>query len=229
MSLKLLVCGTDTGIGKTVVSCALLSALRGQGMRSLGMKPVCAGIDAQGVWEDIEQIRAAGNVSAAPDDIAPYRLRAAASPHFAAAEECTDIRLEIVLSALARLEQLADAIVIEGVGGFRVPLSDVMDTTDMACAMGAPLLLVVPMRLGCINHALLTAEAIAARGLRLIGWVANAGIDADYTRVAETRATISDRIRAPCLGVLPKLAPAQYGGEHLAIDQILASLRAQQS
>ncbi|MDD5177152.1 MAG: dethiobiotin synthase [Sterolibacterium sp.] len=226
--MKLLVSGTDTGIGKTVVTCALLRALHAQGVSVLGMKPVVAGINALGDWDDVEQIRAASTVAAALEDIAPYRLCVAASPHFAAAEEGVTIQKEVILSALDRLERLAEIVVIEGVGGFRVPLSGRLDSADLAQAIAAPLLLVVPLRLGCINHALLTAEAVAVRGLALVGWVANAGIDPDYPRVSETIETISVKIRAPCFGVLPKLAPGQSGADRIAVDRLLAGLRAHQ-
>lgn len=226
--MRLLVSGTDTGIGKTVVACSLLRALQAQGVAAVGMKPVAAGINERGLWDDVEHIRAASAVAAALDDIAPYRLRAPASPHFAAAEDGVTIRTETILSALERLERLAEVVVIEGVGGFRVPLSGRLDSADLAQAIGAPVLLVVPMRLGCISHALLTAEAIAGRGLALAGWVANAGIDPDYTRVSETIATISDRIRAPCVGVLPDIPPGQSGADRLAIDRLLVGLSEQQ-
>lgn len=227
--MKLLVGGTDTGIGKTVVTCSILRALHARGVRGIGMKPVAAGITAQGTWDDLEQIRQAGTVTAAVEYTAPYRLRAPASPHFAAEEDGVTIRQEVVLAALDRLEQLAEVVVIEGVGGFRVPLSGELDSADLAKAIAAPILMVVPMRLGCINHALLTAEAVAGRGLTLLGWVANAGIDPDYSRIAQTVDTITSRIFTPCVGILPHLAHhdfGQSGANHLNIDLILTRLRA---
>ncbi|OGA19362.1 MAG: dethiobiotin synthase [Betaproteobacteria bacterium RIFCSPLOWO2_02_FULL_63_19] len=223
--MKLFVSGTDTGIGKTVVTCALLRALDSRGLAAIGMKPVATGITPQGTWDDVEQIRLASRVTASLDDMAPFRLGAPASPHFAAREDGVTIRAEVILGALDRLERLAEAVVIEGVGGFRVPLSERLDSADLAQAMRAPVLLVVPMRLGCINHALLTAESVAGRGLSLLGWVANAGIDSDYTRVELTVDSIADRIQAPCIGVLPRLALGQNGADHLNIDPLLARLR----
>ena len=225
--MKLLVSGTDTAIGKTVVTCSILHALGSRGVRAIGMKPVAAGITAQGTWDDLEQIRRSSPVTAAVEYTAPYRLRAPASPHFAAPEDGVTIRQEVVLAALDRLEQLAEVVVIEGVGGFRVPLSAQLDSADLAKAIAAPILMVVPMRLGCINHALLTAEAVAGRGLTLLGWAANAGIDPDYGRIAPTVDTITSRIQAPCVGVLPCLAHpdfGQSGANHLNIDLILARL-----
>lgn len=227
--MKLLVSGTDTGIGKTVVTCSILHALHTRGVTAIGMKPVAAGITAQGTWDDLEQIRRASSVLAAAEDTAPYRLRAPASPHFAAQEDGVTIQQEVVLAALERLEQLAEVVVIEGVGGFRVPLSGELDSADLALAMRTPIVLVVPMRLGCINHALLTAEAVAVRGLTLLGWAANAGIDPDYSRIAQTVDTITSRIHAPCVGVLPHLAHldfGQSGANHLNIDLILMRLQA---
>lgn len=227
--MKLLVSGTDTAIGKTVVTCSILRALQSRGVKGIGMKPVAAGVTAQGSWDDVEQIRRASPVTAAVEDTAPYRLRAAASPHFAAEEDGATIRQELVLAALERLEQLAEVVVIEGVGGFRVPLSGELDSADLAKAIGAPILMVVPMRLGCINHALLTAEAVAGRSLTLLGWAANAGIDPDYSRVAQTVDTISSRIEAPCVGVLPRLVHpdlGQSGANHLNIDLVLTRLKA---
>jgi len=226
--MKLLVSGTDTEIGKTVVTCSLLRALHARGLTAVGMKPVCAGITAQGTWDDLEHIRSASSVSAALADAAPYRLSAHASPHFAAHEEGVTIQEDVILAALDRLERIAEAVVIEGAGGFRVPLSAQLASADLAKAMGAPILLVVPMRLGCINHALLTAEAVARRGLALLGWVANAGIDPDYSRTAQTVDTISGRIHAPCVGVLPRLVHAEFGqsgADHLNMDLILRHLR----
>lgn len=227
--MKLLVSGTDTAIGKTVVTCSILRALHTRGVTAIGMKPVAAGITPQGTWDDLEQIRRASSVIAAVADTAPYRLRAPASPHFAAQEDGVTIQEEVVLAALDRLEQLAEVVVIEGVGGFRVPLSAQMDSAGLAKSMGAPILMVVPMRLGCINHALLTAEAVAGRGLTLLGWAANAGIDPDYSRIAQTVDTITSRIHTPCVGVLPHLAHldfGQSGANHLNIDLILMRLRA---
>ncbi|MBI5920346.1 MAG: dethiobiotin synthase [Betaproteobacteria bacterium] len=221
--MRLFITGTDTGIGKTVSTCLLLRALNAKGIAALGMKPIAAGINAYGSWDDVELIRAASDIQVSLEDMAPYRLQVAASPHFAAEAEKVTIRQEIILRALTRLEQRAQIVVIEGVGGFRVPLSADFDSADLAQAIAAPLLLVVPMRLGCINHALLSAEAISNRGLALIGWIANAGSDPEYERVAATIETLSERMTAPCVGVLPQGAFEQGNADCLKIEQILAS------
>jgi len=225
--MRLFVSGTDTGIGKTVVTCLLLRALQARGIAALGMKPIAAGINPQRGWDDVEQIRAASAVAAALDDIAPYRLQAAAAPHFAAQEEQLTISKEIILTALSRLERLAELVVIEGVGGFRVPLSAQFDSADLAQAIAAPLLLVVPLRLGCINHALLTAEAIASRGLALVGWVANAGIDPDYGRAAATIDTLTQRMDTHCVGIVPARVFEQGSTDCINIDQILTGMRSE--
>jgi len=229
--MRLLITGTDTGIGKTVSTCLLLRALQARGFAALGMKPVAAGINAQGCWDDVEAIRAASGVNAPIEDIAPYRLQLAASPHFAAEQEQVTIRREIILEALNRLEQRAQFVVVEGAGGFRVPLARDFDSADLARAIAAPVLLVVPMRLGCINHALLSAEAITGRGLVLAGWIANAGIDPDYGRadapitatIAATIETLNERMAAPCVGLLPQGASAQASADCFKIEQILAA------
>ena len=200
------VTGTDTEIGKTFVSCALLHAARIAGFSAAGMKPVAAGIDANGHNEDVEQLRAASNVVVARELTNPYCLRAPIAPHLAAAEEGRSIAFAPIQAAYGQLAAGADVVIVEGVGGFRVPLGSDGDSADLAVALGLPVVLVVGMRLGCISHALLTAEAIAARGLLLAGWVANA-IDPAMARAAENLATLSELLPAPLLGSVP-YAPA---------------------
>jgi dethiobiotin synthetase len=224
--MRLFITGTDTGVGKTFVSCLLLQALHRRGIAAIGMKPVAAGVNDEGLWDDVEHIRRASALEAPMDEVCPYRLRAAASPHFAAEEERVSVRAEVILAALERLERRAEWVVIEGVGGFRVPLSPELDTAMLAQAIGAPLVLVVAMRLGCINHALLTAESIAQRGLTLAAWVANAGTAADYPRVDRTIETITAAIKAPCAGAVPYLASGTPAGEHLDIARLVEPSKA---
>lgn len=200
------VAGTDTEIGKTFVACALLHALRRQGLRAVGMKPVAAGFDADGRNEDVEQLIAASAAStvAAPRALVnPYGFAAAIAPHIAAEEEGRRIELATIVDAFAQLRARADvdAVVVEGVGGFCVPLGDEHDAADLAVALQLPVILVVGMRLGCISHALLTQQAIAARGLPLAGWVANR-IDPAMARFDENLAALQARIKAPLLGVV---------------------------
>lgn len=196
------VTGTDTGIGKTLVSCAMLHALRGRGLCALGMKPIAAGIDADGTNEDVELLRAASSLQVERALVNPYLLRQPIAPHLAAAAEGVPLGLPAIRAAFDTLAEQADAVVVEGCGGFLVPLDDTRDTADLALCLGLPVVLVVGMRLGCLNHALLTQEAIARRGLTLAGWVANR-VDPQMLHFDGNLATLEARIAAPLLGVLP--------------------------
>jgi dethiobiotin synthetase len=198
------VSGTDTEIGKTLASCALLHALRRQHARVVGAKPVAAGLDADGVNDDVRRLRAASTLSVAAALDNPYALPLPASPHLAAAAAGTRIELDRIAAAVDALRATADAVVVEGVGGFLVPLTDSLDGGDLAQRLALPVILVVGLRLGCLNHALLSAEAIAARGLTLAGWIGSAVDPAMALRDANV-ATLRARLRAPCLGVIPHL------------------------
>ena len=206
--------GTDTEIGKTFITSALLERARQLGLRAAGLKPVAAGTDAAGKNEDVESIRAASNVALAPEVINPYCFAPAIAPHLAAAEAGVDIDFARIADACATACRQADLLIVEGVGGFRVPLGVDRDSADLAVALALPVILVVGLRLGCINHALLTAEAIAARGLTLAGWVANQ-VDPEMARRDENIAALRARLNAPLLGVVPRLAtggPAAAAG-----------------
>lgn len=194
--------GTDTEIGKTFITCALLHRARQLGLAAAGLKPVAAGTDAAGRNDDVECIRAASNVVLPTAIINPYCFKAAIAPHIAAAEEGIHIDFATIQASCTAAREQADLLIVEGVGGFCVPLGVDQSTADLAVALGLPVILVVGMRLGCINHALLTAEAIAARGLPLAGWVANR-IDPAMSRFAENLATLQALLPAPLLGVVP--------------------------
>lgn len=197
--------GTDTNVGKTLVACALLRAFAEQGMKAVGMKPVAAGCEEapSGLrCEDVVSLCAAGNVAAPPHLVNPYALVPPVAPHLAAAQVKVDIRLETIVDAFRQLQDMADVVVVEGVGGFAVPLNELEDTADLAQQLGLPVILVVGLRLGCLSHALLTAEAIRQRGLRLAGWVANQ-IEPDMLFLQENIVTLEHRLAAPLLGVLP--------------------------
>jgi len=169
----LFVTGTDTGVGKTVVAVALLRALVAAGVRAVGMKPVSAGVSApSGLNEDVVALHAAGNVDAPVRDRNPYSLSDPAAPHLVARRSNVDLDLATIRAAYERLTPCADAVIVEGAGGALVPLDDRRDTLDIARELRIPVLLVVGVRLGCINHARLSALAIRARGLDLAGWVA---------------------------------------------------------
>lgn len=194
--------GTDTEIGKTFITCALLHLAGQLGLKAAGLKPVAAGTDDAGRNEDVENIRAASPLALPTAIINPYCFKAAVAPHIAAAEEGVSIEFGLIQAALASALQQADWIIVEGVGGFRVPLGVDRDSADLAVALGLPIILVIGMRLGCINHALLTVEAIMGRGLKIAGWVANR-IDPAMSRFAENLATLQALLPAPLLGVIP--------------------------
>ena len=198
--------GTDTEIGKTFVACALLHALRRTGVTAVAMKPVAAGFDGHGRNEDVERLLAASSIQPARTLVNPYGFCAAIAPHIAAAEEGRHIELPQIAAALTTLQTMADVVLVEGVGGFCVPLGDTRDTADLASLLALPVILVVGMRLGCINHALLTAEAVAARGLRLAGWLGNT-VDGSMLQHGENLATLAALLPAPCLGRVPRLTP----------------------
>jgi len=219
MARGLFVTGTDTGVGKTVVACALTRGVARTGARVAGMKPVAAGglVETREgpVNEDVLASRAAANVDAPLADVNPYLFEAPIAPHIGAAQAGVEITVKRIREAYAALSARADAVVVEGAGGFLVPLSDTLDFGDIAVALGLPVVLVVGMRLGCLNHALLTQEAILARGLDFAGWVANR-IDPGMAAFEENLAALTTRLRAPRLAVIPHLAaPAR---ESVAID-----------
>jgi dethiobiotin synthetase len=202
------VTGTDTEIGKTLVSSAILHKLVAAGVRACGMKPVAAGAELRdGEWhnDDADMLIAASNVHMPANLTTPYLLREPAAPHIAAELEGVQIDPVPILAAYTEIAAASDAVVVEGVGGFRVPFSHVYDSADLAEQLGLPVILVVGVRLGCISHALLTCEAIAARGLLLAGWVANE-VDPDMRFTDDNIEALLLRIPAPLLGRIPNLA-----------------------
>ena len=204
------VTGTDTEIGKTLVTSALLHGLGAAGVRAAGMKPLAAGAELRdGVWhnEDVDQIHAAAPLKLPRELTTPYLLRTPAAPHIAAALEGVAIEPRTILDCYARVRAQAEAVVVEGVGGFRVPLTDGYDTADLARDLALPVVLVVGLRLGCISHALLTAEAIASRGLQLAGWVANT-VDPAMGHMRGNIEALAARLDAPLLGHVPRLTQA---------------------
>jgi len=199
------VTGTDTGVGKTFVACALLHAFANRGLRTVGMKPIAAGAVLAGtrlVNDDVAALRAASSVSAPEDLVNPYCFGPAIAPHIAAAEAGVEIEDERLKCAYVELAGLADCVIVEGAGGFRVPLGDRLDMRDLAVRLGLPVILVVGLRLGCLNHALLTAESVESAGLQLAGWVANR-IDPDMARADENVQALQTRLRAPLLAHIP--------------------------
>lgn len=217
------VTGTDTEVGKTFATCALLHAARARGLAALAMKPVAAGVDADGRNEDVERLMAAGSVKAPRELVNPYCFAAPVAPHIAAAAEGRAIDPEVIVQACGQLAAQADVLLVEGVGGFRVPLGPDLDSADLARRLGLPVILVVGLRLGCLNHALLTAEAIGARGLQLAGWIANR-IDPAMAHWQENVEALRDRLPAPLLGILPWQADADIASAaaHVALPETTA-------
>ena len=201
------VTGTDTEIGKTLVASALLHALVAQGVQAAGMKPIAAGVskcNGQMTNEDCAQLAEAANVPLPQALTTPYLLQEAAAPHIAAAMEGVQIDVSHIVDCCRQVAAQSQMVVVEGVGGFRVPLNDHADTADLAGLLGLPVILVVGLRLGCISAALLTAEAIAARGLRLAGWVANS-LEPGMAHGAANIEALAQRLPAPLLGYVPRL------------------------
>ncbi len=199
------VTGTDTEIGKTLVACALLHKLREKYPRVVGAKPVAAGLAPDGTNDDVARLRAASSLQVAPALDNPYALPEPVSPHLAARVARTQIDLQTIDQAVQAMRQQADAVVVEGVGGFLVPLSDTEDGGNLAHRLRLPVVLVVGLKLGCLNHALLTQEAIASRGLPLAGWIASC-VDPDMLRVDDNIASLRARMRASCLGIIPHMS-----------------------
>lgn len=203
MSRTLFVTGTDTGVGKTRVSCALLRAFRSRGVRAVGMKPVAAGaIDTPDGPRSEDALALLDAGRAAPyETVNPYLFAPPIAPHVAAAQAGVSIDFDRILSRHGALARDHDLIVVEGAGGFLVPLGPSRDFGDLALALAAPVVLVVGLRLGCLNHALLTAEAIERRGLRLAGWVGSR-IDPAFEPLAANLDTLRSRLPGPCWGVI---------------------------
>lgn len=219
----LFVTGTDTEIGKTCVSAGLVHALQARGWRVAPFKPLAAGQqrDADGHWfnEDVRQLHAAQTLGLDEADIGPFQWCEACAPHIAAAREGRPIQRVAVLASARALAARAELLLVEGVGGFRVPLLPDWDTADLATDLGLPVLLVVGLRLGCLNHAALTAEAVRARGLRLAGWVANT-VDPAFDHLDPNLQSLQHVLRAPCWGHVPRLAEPTPGAvaRHLTLD-----------
>ena len=195
------VTGTDTGVGKTLICCALLHAFAAQGLRVVGMKPVAAGCDDGGRNEDVKKLRAASNTLATYGQINPYSFIHPIAPHIAARNAGVRIELPRILTSYNELASQADVVVVEGIGGFKAPLNEWQDSSELAQQLNLPVILVVGMRLGCLNHALLTVAAIEACGLKLAGWAANV-LDADMLALRDNILALEQRLAAPLLGVV---------------------------
>jgi len=224
MPREFFVTGTDTGVGKTLVTAALLRRLRESGVAVAGMKPVAAGSTAgpEGpANEDALLLQAESSIRHPYDVVNPWLFEPAIAPHLAAAEAGVAIGTDRIVAAHARIRAGADIVLAEGAGGFLVPLDASRSFADLPALLGMEVLLVVGLRLGCLNHALLTAEAVGRRGLRLTGWVGNA-IDPQFARAEDNLATLTARLPAPCLGVVPWMTPPDVGLAAAALPGALA-------
>jgi len=204
-TLRLFVTGTDTGVGKTRMAAALCAAFVVAGRRVAGMKPVASGCDwtPEGLRNaDALALHQAMNVRASYDEVNPYAFAPAIAPHIAAAEAHRTIDFELLDRRYERLCLQSEVTIVEGAGGWLAPLDQRRTFADLAARWQLDIILVVGMRLGCLNHALLTVESIHRRGRKLAGWIAN-GIDPGFERPAENLRTLRDAIAAPCLGSFP--------------------------
>ena len=205
MNKGVFITGTDTGIGKTVISCGLLNALNKQGLRTAAMKPVASGAkynNSQLQNEDALALQQAASEQMPYELINPYVFEPAIAPHLAAEQAGVEIDFEKIKQAYQQLSENADITIVEGVGGWLVPLNNNESVAELALHLELPVILVVGMRLGCLNHALLTAESIQQKGARLIGWVANI-IEPDFSLAEENIETLKKQIYAPLLGINP--------------------------
>jgi dethiobiotin synthetase len=204
MTQAYFVVGTDTGVGKTLIASALIKHFVNLDLKTVGMKPVASGCDeVDGLYinDDVTALMQAGNVTAPLALVNPYRFIPAIAPHIAAKQAGITMDLDGIFAAYQQLRAIADVVIVEGAGGFLVPLNPNQTLVDLAKKLNVPIILVVGMRLGCINHALLTVEAIRARGLLLEGWVANQ-VDPEMAMFEENLETLHQRIDAPCLSIV---------------------------
>ncbi|MFG0805318.1 dethiobiotin synthase [Pseudomonas fluvialis] len=211
MAKAFFVTGTDTEIGKTTIAAGLLHAARLAGLSTAAAKPVASGCEqtAAGLRND-DALALLGQCSLALDyaEVNPFAFASAIAPHLAAREAAVELSVARLRPAVQQvLARGADFTLVEGAGGWRVPLAGRETLADLAVALDLPVILVVGVRLGCINHAVLSAEAIARDGLHLAGWVANI-VDPQTSRLEENLATLAERLPAPCLGRVPRLASA---------------------
>ncbi len=211
------VTGTDTEIGKTVVSCQLMDALAREGNKVIGMKPIASGAEKQnGIFknEDALQLIEHANVDVPYELINPFCFEPAIAPHIAAKQAGEQIDFMVIEKAYHELTKQADWVVVEGVGGWSVPLSNKHKVADIPTRLNLPVVLVVGMRLGCINHALLTAESIRNNGNSLVGWIANK-IDQNMRVYEENLQTLKDMLSCPIIGQVPYMQAGQTGLDQL--------------
>jgi dethiobiotin synthetase len=206
--------GTDTSVGKTLIAAVLLRIFRLSGQRAIGMKPIASGCEqtAAGLRNaDALLLQQESSAQLPYELINPFAYRPAIAPHLAARDVARPIDLSQIVAAYHTLAGQADVLIVEGAGGWRAPITDTRDMSDLAATLKLPVVLVVGLRLGCLNHALLTVDSIRAKGLHLAGWVANS-IDPTFERRSDNVATLATAINAPCLGVVDYQSTPDVGG-----------------
>ena len=227
MRREFFVTGTDTGVGKTLATAALLRHLRESGVSVAGMKPIAAGVIAglEGpANEDALMLQAESSVRHPYAVVNPWLFEPAIAPHIAAAESGVVIDAARIVAAHERLAAGADVVLAEGAGGFLVPLDSTRSCAELPALLGMDVILVVGLRLGCLNHAFLTTEAIAARRLKLAGWIGNS-VDPAFARRDANLATLESRIAAPCLGIIPWMAKPDVATAAASLHEAARLLR----
>lgn len=209
MTKGIFITGTDTGIGKTEIAVALIEKYKAKGERVAAMKPVASGatlVEGKLQNDDAQRLLAACNVDLAYEQVNPYVFEEPVAPHIAADNVGVRIDLEVIAQSYEALAAMADIVVVEGVGGWLVPLNETMQVVDIARRLGLPAVLVVGMRLGCLNHALLSDAALCQCNVKNIGWVANT-IVPDFSYAEQNKATLKRLINAPLLGSVDYHSP----------------------
>ena len=199
--------GTDTNIGKTAITCSLIAKLTEEGFCVGGMKPVAAGCHIENghmISDDVKKIAEVSNVDININEINPYQFEAPIAPHISFKKNKKEIDIHLIKKYLRSFENKMDYLFIEGVGGYAVPLTENFSTANLIEALNIPIILVVGVKLGCINHALLTVESILNKKQKLSGWVANR-IDGHMLAYDENVSFLKENIKAPCLGAVPYL------------------------
>lgn len=218
--MSVFITGTDTEVGKTCISAAIIDIYREQGLRVAGMKPIASGCETthQGLRnDDALTLMSHANVDLAYDVVNPYAFEPAIAPHIAAMQVGIDIKPDSIKQRFNDIQSQVDVVVVEGAGGWLVPINNSQTIADLAVELALPVILVVGIRLGCINHALLTAEAIKHSGLQLMGWVAN-HVE-ENAQSSEIISSLQQRLASPCLGVVPYLTSKQQAKTFLNLGK----------
>jgi len=199
--------GTDTGIGKTFITCSLLSFLKSKNLKVVGLKPISAGVqifNKQKLNEDVFLLKKYSNIELDYKDINYYSFDKPVSPHIVTAQENCPINFDLIKDNIKEIQSKADVVLIEGAGGYQVPIDVERRMSDLISYIDVPVILVVGVRLGCLNHTLLTYEAIKAKHNKIFGWIANI-IEEDMLCINENINYLKENISEPCIGIVPKI------------------------